>query len=463
MWCPDCYVSSEEVEFHIHTISEDDTDVDRLANIWRRNNRSARAFTHARRGDHLVTQFECDLCVFRKLRGFEPDESNHVHTLLLACIRRVNLDAFWSRASSTVISNANKMEQALRLSELVGLTGPYLPPGPLPPNDHCGYEVAVQIVLASRNGGKHSSAYTQWDTIRKIRTVYSNQVRAAAAANSVAWSIGDEDGRYTRITQDPCGSLWHNRFGQGCKKRMGQDWRPDRGMSVDLMLKLVAVIETRIGKSNNADEQGRLIIAGTYFMICYVVSLRGAEGLLLDLKGLREFWDQQPEKYTVIALLGKIKGEHHERQHLLPSVNTTSSGLEVRSWILRLITYHVSCGRFSGPAICDQKGKVLLTSDLNDLLHESLSEIFDQEPQLFLKDIQSQDDLENKYSVFRSFRRGSDSRALSMGVGADDIDVVNRWSRKERSAGSRPSHSMRHHYADINLLLESFLRYTRAM
>jgi hypothetical protein len=40
---------------------------------------------------------ECDLCVFRKLKKRSPDVTNPGDELLIACIRRINLDAFWSR------------------------------------------------------------------------------------------------------------------------------------------------------------------------------------------------------------------------------------------------------------------------------------------------------------------------------------------------------------------------------
>ncbi len=66
-------------------------------------------------------------------------------------------------------------------------------------------------------------------------------------------------------------------------------------------------------------------------MVCYTVSLQGPEGLLLDMEGLLNHSCE--EKFTVIALLGTVKGEHNVRQHLLPAVNVTSSGIQVWLWI----------------------------------------------------------------------------------------------------------------------------------
>ncbi len=399
-------------------------DDDRLSNAWRRKAKDKNSFNHARRGNHLMVQFECDLCIHRKLQGSNPNSSDHTSTLLMACIRRVNLDAFWSRSSSTVEANALKVEQALKLSAAVGLSGPYLPPGPLPSYDHCGYETAIQMVLASKSASKHLASYTQWDTIRKVRTAYSNQVRSAALSNSKPLSIGDDDGRYSRITLDPCGSLWFLRTTQGCKRRMGQDWRPERAISTKLMLKVLKNVEERMRSAQAASEQALWVSAGTYFAVCYVVSLRGAEGLLLDIGGLRDHFRIPEEPYVVIALLGIVKGEHHERQHLLPCVNTTSSGIDVCLWIRRLLAIRYQEGRASGPAICDEEGKVLTSSRLNALFHEVLIEIFHHDRSLFLTDIKQPEDVEELYNVFRSFRRGSDSRAIAKQVSSIDIDVV---------------------------------------
>jgi hypothetical protein len=44
----------------------------------------------------------------------------------------------------------NKVRQGLVLSKLVGLKGPYVHYGSMPPSDTFGYEVAIQMVLASR-------------------------------------------------------------------------------------------------------------------------------------------------------------------------------------------------------------------------------------------------------------------------------------------------------------------------
>jgi hypothetical protein len=50
-----------------------------------------------------------------------------------------------------------------------------------------------------------------------------------------------------------------------------------------------------------------------------------------------------------------------------------------------------------------------------------------------------------------------------MGVNPTDIDVVNRWTKKEAAGTSRALHKMKHHYADVTILLPAFERYTKVM
>jgi hypothetical protein len=154
-----------------------------------------------------MVPLECDLCIFRKLRSRSPGDGDPVDGLLLGCIRRINLDAFWSSATSTVIGNRDKLEMGLRLSRMVGLDGPYIHQGPLPSHDHCGYEVAIQMLIYSKKAERTTKTHMQFETIRKLRTLYSNHVRASPQSNSESMSMGDIKGNYQHLTNDPCGSF----------------------------------------------------------------------------------------------------------------------------------------------------------------------------------------------------------------------------------------------------------------
>ena len=179
-------------------------------------------YLHARDGDHTLVPFECDLCIFRKLRQSEPNLKNNIDILLLSLIRRANLDSFWSTAPGTVYKHRLRLRAGLKFSESLNLMGPYLQYGSLPPYDHCGYEVAIHLLLNSLNLGRNDKNFTQWNSIRKMRTCYSNSTRASNQANQNTLAINDNKGRYTRIGKDPCGSFWFSRFLIGCRNRMGE-------------------------------------------------------------------------------------------------------------------------------------------------------------------------------------------------------------------------------------------------
>lgn len=439
-----------------------------------------------------MVAFECDLCVFRKLfkrnpilteedaveatltlevfrerNGYYPTLSQKNDEKALATIRRMILDAFWSRASSTVKANAKVIQKGCELSASLGLEPPYLEPGPLPSFDHCGYGVAIQMLLASQEPGRYSSVYKQFDTIRRFKTGYGNQIRASGQANSMVTAIGDSDGKtYQRVCSDPCASIWFGRFVTGCRRRMGQDWRPDEAVSPRLIKGLFRLLDDKIANADTSDDVGHWVTARALFVFLYVFSLRGNEGLLSDLKGIREEYTagrSHDPSYSTLALLGQVKGEQHRRQHLMYSADVTSSGIQVRKAISDLILVREHEGRFKGPAICDKEGIQWTTARANEILHELFCLLYNQDPTLFPSHIGSHADILAKYHVYRSFRRASDSRAISKEVALADIRVVNRWQKVERAKGQRPSYDMTQHYAQIDLLIDCFLRYTKAM
>jgi hypothetical protein len=144
----------------------------------------------------------------------------------------------------------------------------------------------------------------------------------------------------------------------------------------------------------------RWVVAGAYFAFTYVDSLRGPEGLLVDLEGLgRQFVYGLESNHVIVALLGQVKGEHSKREHLLTMVSIARSGTRVRGWVRRVIAANQICGRVTGPAFCDDQGVELKSQNMIEFLHELLGEILVEHPAFFQADIQTIADVEDKYSV----------------------------------------------------------------
>jgi len=116
-------------------------------------------------------------------------------------------------------------------------------------------------------------------------------------------------------------------------------------------------------------------------------------------------------------------------------------------------------GRTRGPAITDWNNDILRISQLDARLHDLLGVLFEERIE-FPSEIKSAEDIYERFSVYRSLRRGSNTRALNQDVLANDIDVVNRWKSVEAAKGSKPSRPMRQHYAEMSDLRAPFLRYT---
>ena len=79
------------------------------------------------------------------------------------------LESGWG---STVNGQATLVQKGMALSKVVGMEPPYLEPGPLPTFDHCGYRVAIQLLLKSREAGKYHSLDQQSDTVRQMSVAY---------------------------------------------------------------------------------------------------------------------------------------------------------------------------------------------------------------------------------------------------------------------------------------------------
>ena len=132
---------------------------------------------------------------------------------------------------------------------------------------------------------------------------------------------------------------------------------------------------------------------GFYIVISYVLSLRGSEGLMVDLSNLAKGIEEKKE-YVLIGFKGKIKEETMERNYLFLCIKVTSSSLKVKLWIKLFINTHKSFRRGEGSAITDSRGDIITTSILDRTLHEYLIRLY-YKGEIFL------------FSVYRSLRRAS--------------------------------------------------------
>jgi hypothetical protein len=333
----------------------------------------------------------------------------------------------------------------------------------MPDFDHCGYEMAVNMLVASRRPGVYASDHIQWETLRKRGTAYANVMRVTPQATRTVVALGDEKGRMLRFTTDPTASTWFSRFKEGCKRRMGQDHRPNKGLTVNLVLAVLEECEQRIFNAPSLEDANRWTVFGTYVAISYVMSLRGNEGVLLDLQGLIEFQKRTKEVYFVVVLFGKFKGEIHDRRHIIPVIKKTGSGINVELWIDWLITAKKAEGHSDGPAVSDKAGRVLTSRSLDDSLHEILGDLFVSQNDLFPPDIRTVEKLRECYHIFRTLRLTSNTRAVEMNVSETDRNVINRWEGKKKIGQKKSASTMSMYYTEFDQLIGPFVRYGTAL
>ena len=183
---------------------------------------------------------------------------------------------------------------------------------------------------------------------------------------------------------------------------------------------------------------------------------------MLERSDLCRFIDRgrhDPEApHVVIPLLGRFKGEVGERCHLLLLANETASGIPVRKCVDRMVTLLKNEGlNNAGPAICDEEGNMLKSSVINQQFWEELRRVQEQEPTLLEGGPEVLDD----FNIYRSMRRGSESRATEVGIDSRVIDLINRWRTAE---GNRKTFSsMRDYYLDLVLIKERLTKYSASL
>ena len=215
-----------------------------------------------------------------------------------------------------------------------------------------------------------------------------------------------------------------------------------------LYLPIAAVIEQlnrvkRDAVDATIDRANLLYKFGALIAILTAASLRGHEGLYLDLAATRNHLDKGrigfiPPKVLkkgiltekecgelpeiCICLIGKFKGETGERYHSIVLANTSQSGLETRWWVEKLIEVCESEGRTTGYAFADQLGQELEAAELNALVRHYLQEMRGDDPDKY-----SLNENLARYGISRTYRKASESRARRAGIKEEEVTIMNRW------------------------------------
>ena len=272
------------------------------------------------------------------MTGRDPNWFDGKDSYTLTCIRRANLDAMWSRESSTVRANLSRMRKDY--FECISVF-PFPPPFPDMANhelkDRVGMREALYILQASRRAGRNDTSNVQFDTVRKTTTWISNL--HDAGANYSNQSIGGGSTEKLLVSSSAVGGKWHSRFMHGVKLRMGVVRIQNEALTSDIVLAIDEVAEREWRNSSNLEKR---MVEGTMcaMLLEYGAALRGEELQMARVEGLVELGeDARRSKYgrhSMWALQGKFKAEKNERWHCVPIADETRSNLPFRKWFDRM-------------------------------------------------------------------------------------------------------------------------------
>jgi hypothetical protein len=419
-------------------------------------------FMYGRKGDHLMTSFQCDLCHFRNMKRTDPGSTGK-DKLLLIYIRRANLDALWSREPGTVNGNLREAARMARAAEELGISSLPLIRKATPVEDIFGMEPAVIMLRRSLDPGRNQDTI-QFSTARKVRSVHSNYTHANFGhCDETVMALDDKKMHTTTAVTY---SRWFERFIKGCHSRMGDQPKPDKAIEIDVLLGVLAYCDTEYKEAlvrNDTRTEMDMVCLAVYVAAGFLGGLRGEEVVTMDLIGVRtHFADGLRWKlpHVTIPMYGRFKGEDGTKWLLVPVVTETKSGILMAHWMERLLEAYNKRGIVGGWVFRRWPGKAKgRISDFDPLFHDALRRVQRENPDLIKPDV----DVADAYSLRRSLRRGSTTHAKNRDVPLEHIECNNRWRKQARAKGKAPSLSMSQHYTDVRGSLEYTLRYSAAL
>ena len=372
----------------------------------------------------------------------------------------------WSREQGTVANTLAAVSRGRTMSVELGLVPQVIKMGPWPLADNQGFQTAIEMLRASQKKGKNDKTYVQFDTVRKIRTAYSTVYENSALAGLHTGTFKGAHGNTFAVNHGLTDTRLFRKFMVGLEKRMGRLVIQNSGMSIELLLALLAEMEVEYG-SHTVDYSRRreLIMCGSAFVVLFSAALRGGEVLLGEaselVQRISEGKRHVSHPHVLFPMMGRFKGETGERNLIFCLANVSNSGIPNRRWLERLARLLKLEGRHkdAGPAFCDAEGFVLSSSSLNKELHRLLSNLQMSRPDLIANDVV----VTEAYNVYRSFRRGATTRAREAKVPKDIIEINNRWSKVERKSGGMPRMSMADLYTEIKQALATKLCFSKSL
>ena len=414
----------------------------------------------------MSAPFQCECCWFANIHKSEANPWFADDARKLAYMRRVNLDVMWSREPSTVLNTYTTLKKSKKVSEELGFDHVPISVGPWPVADTCGFQIAIEMLRQSQGRGRNDASYVQFDSIRKTRSAYANAYNSGPVRCLDNRKLRSDKGQLLSFVSGPTDSQLFTMFMLGCEKRMGRLVKQDAGISFEVLQMMLKNYEAELRNEETDYSRKRMVImCGSAFVILWSGALRGGEIFMMEASELvrRRNDGRDHEKYghCVIPLMGRFKQETGERNLIMVLANETKSGLRIRKWV-DLLTGLLKAegkGKDVGPALCNSNGYMLERWIINGELHSALEKIQSNYEMMIPRSM----NVDERYNIYRSFRRGATTRAKEQGVDEPTIEMNNRWRKWQNKQGSLPNLPMTQLYVEITQALASKLRFSSSL
>lgn len=424
---------------------------------------------------HYVIPIQCESCWMYNLEGRNLQAGDEEYIM---CLRRATLDSITGKSHLTIKSHRGEMLANVRRCERINKTPSYEPRGPMPMGDTIGMGVAVDMLLKSLHARGRIESWVQYDSVRTLRSAATKNYDSSPLGVGEGASFARGMAR-VRPTSCPTQSEWMLDFLRGMENRMGYDSTADHAVSMEAIDLALEYIKEDAEETDDVEEEKLLYKVGAFICLLTAASLRGYEGFYLDLGALRANIHKGKDgiippgiktntilteavcrnlPHVAIPLLGKFKAEGGISQHVFNLASVTTTGLQPRWWMEKLIEVMASDGRTSGPAFSSKMGILDSSSDYDALFRKYLQRV-QENTDLIDKDI----NVDAYYSTNRTPRKTALTRAKRAGIGKDLQDEMNRWKKIEAAKGKKVKFHMRNHYAEACLLMPVTWLYSYAL
>ena len=419
-------------------------------------------YLHARRGDHLMVPFQCDLCHFRNIMGRNPWLSKWQDHEIMEYIRRAILDSFWSRESSTVAFNlreARRMET--KVSDRLEMPSITPPMGPFPLCDECGMSGAMAMLDRSLDPGRCAD-HVQHGVFRKVRSSITNIIQSGVGG------LGDSMGAYQRnkiwVTKAATQKFWFSRFMEGLHKRVGEIRMPDRILTIEEIHAIDRCLEREFVHAKGKEDQKRLSELGTWFSGGICTGLRGEEMLLIDLygtaKSVAQFMKEDAsDPHFKFVILGRTKGVQEDgHKFAIPCVKVTQGAhLRPGIWLKRLLKVKKELGQTNGKLFRRNLQKAKLCEFEDDFYRviERIQDTTDLIP--------PEVNVRNEHGLPRTIRRSATAHARNMRLSSDLLNAIHRWGKEMNATTGVPRLDMQDTYTTIDSICPLMLEFSRGM